>query len=134
MVLKKKEFAENCSLVCDKICYICHLLRISYTYKTCSCRTVHYFGTLFWYDITKFWDENLSLFTFLTGKLRKIMFWTDQKFINLNIITNFCPKIMSENMVHTTWKGYIVPKLKSFYFFDFRVNKNRKSRFRLSRR
>ena len=41
---------------------------------TCSCCPVSYFGTLFWDDITKFWDENLSLFTFLTGKLRKNLF------------------------------------------------------------
>ena len=25
-----------------------------------SCRPVRYFGTLFWDDITIFWDENLS--------------------------------------------------------------------------
>ena len=34
--------------------------------------------TLFWDDITKFWDENLSSFTFSTGKLRKTMFWTNK--------------------------------------------------------
>ena len=34
-------------------------------YKTFSCHSV------FWDDITKFWDENLLIFTFLTGKLRK---------------------------------------------------------------
>ena len=33
-------------------------------FETCSCRPVYYFGTLFWDDITKFWDENLLLFTF----------------------------------------------------------------------
>ena len=27
--------------------------------KTFSCRLVRYFGTLFWDDITIFWDENL---------------------------------------------------------------------------
>ena len=57
--------------------------------KTFSCRPVRYFGTLFWDDITKFWDENLLLFTFLTGKLRKNLFWTNKKFVYLNIITNF---------------------------------------------
>ena len=41
-------------------------------YETFSCRPARYFGTLFWDDITLFWDENLLLFTFLTGKLRKI--------------------------------------------------------------
>ena len=30
--------------------------------------------TLFWDNITKIWDENLSLFTFLTGKLRETCF------------------------------------------------------------
>ena len=39
--------------------------------KTCFCPLVHHFGTLFWDDITKIWDKNLLLFTFLTGKLRK---------------------------------------------------------------
>ena len=48
------------------------------------------FGTLFWDDITKFWDENLLLFTFLTRKLRKSLLWTNKKFVYLNIITNFC--------------------------------------------
>ena len=36
--------------------------------ETCP---VRYFGTLFWNDITRIWNENLLLFTFLTGKLRK---------------------------------------------------------------
>jgi len=48
-----------------------------------SCRPVRYFGTLFWDDITKFWDENLLLFTFLFGKLRKNLFWTIKKFVYL---------------------------------------------------
>ena len=30
-------------------------------------------------DITKFWDKNLLLFTFITGKLRKHLFWTNKK-------------------------------------------------------
>ena len=46
------------------------------------------FRTLIWDDVTKIWDENL-LFTFLTGKLRKNLFWTKKKFVYLNIITNF---------------------------------------------
>ena len=33
--------------------------------KTCSCCPVCYFVTLFWGDITLFWDENLFLFTFV---------------------------------------------------------------------
>ena len=37
-------------------------------YKTFSCRPVPYFGKIY---ITIFWDENLPLFTFLAGKLRK---------------------------------------------------------------
>ena len=32
---------------------------VSIVQETCSCRPIHYFGTLFWDDITKFWDENL---------------------------------------------------------------------------
>ena len=74
---------------------------------TCSCLPECYFGTLFWDDITKFWDENLLLFTFLTGKPRKNLFWTNKKCIYLNIITNFCPKISSQ------WhkKVYILPIL-----------------------
>ena len=57
---------------------------------TCSCRPVRYFGTLFLDDITIFWDENLLLFTFLTGKLRKNLFCTNNKFVYLSvIITNF---------------------------------------------
>ena len=44
---------------------------MSLSQETCSCRPVHYFGTLLWDDIMIFWDENLLLFTFLTGKLRK---------------------------------------------------------------
>ena len=47
------------------------LTQINELLTTCSCCPVRYFGTLFWDDITKFWDENLLSFTFLTGKLRK---------------------------------------------------------------
>ena len=45
---------------------------------------------LFWDDITIFWDENLVLFAFSTGRLGKNLFWTNKKFVYLNIITNFC--------------------------------------------
>ena len=75
---------------------------VSIVQETCSCRPVHYFGTLFWDDITKFWDDNSLSFTFLTGKLRKHLFWTNNKFVYLNITTNFHPKITSENIVPTT--------------------------------
>ena len=34
--------------------------------------------TLFWDDSIKIWDENLLLFTFLTGKLSKNLFWTNK--------------------------------------------------------
>jgi hypothetical protein len=61
--------------------------------------------TLFWDDITKFWNENLLLFTFLTGKLRKNLFGTNKKFVYLNVMTNFRPITTSENIVSTTWKG-----------------------------
>ena len=40
--------------------------------------------TLFWDDITKLWDENLLSFTFLTGKLRKNLFRTNNKFSSQN--------------------------------------------------
>ena len=56
-------------------------------FETCSCRPVCYFEKLFWDDITKFWDENL-LFTFLTGKLRKNLFWTNKNFVYLLIYHN----------------------------------------------
>ena len=57
-------------------------------------------STLFWDDITKFWDENLLLFTFLTSKLRNICYGPirTKKFVYLNIITNFRPKLTSENI------------------------------------
>ena len=74
-------------------------------------RLVHvpYFGTLNWTDITKIWDEKLLLFTFLTGKLRKILFWTNKKFVYLLSQQIFVPKITSENIILTTWKGLNLP-------------------------
>ena len=51
--------------------------------ETCSCRPVRYFGTLFWNDIMRIWNENLLLFTFLTGQLRKNLFWTNKIFVYL---------------------------------------------------
>ena len=77
--------------------------------KTCSSCPVRYLETLFWDDITKFWDENLLLLTFLTEKLRKkTLFWINKKFVYLNIITNFCPKITSQNNDPTTWKAIMM--------------------------
>ena len=52
--------------------------------KTFSCRSVRYFGTLFWDDITIFWDKNYVQNSF---------------FSQLKIITNFHPKIRSQNIV-----------------------------------
>ena len=70
--------------------------------KTCSCCPVCYFGTLinnlglyydFWYKVLlSNWEKNL--------------FWTNNKFVYLNIITNFCPKLTSEIIIPTTWKGF----------------------------
>ena len=57
--------------------------RYQMCHKTCSCFLVPYFGTLFWDDITKIWNENLSSFTFLTGQLRKNLFWTNKIFVYL---------------------------------------------------
>ena len=48
-------------------------------------------STLFWDDITKFLDENLLLFTFLTGKLWKNLFWTNKKFVYLLSLQIFVP-------------------------------------------
>ena len=61
----------------------CALIPYCARLKTCSCCLLRYFGTLFWDDFTKVWDENLSLFTFLIGKLRKNLFWTIKKFVYL---------------------------------------------------
>ena len=61
-------------------------------YETCSCRSVRFLGMLFCDDITIFWDDNLLLFTFLAGKLRKKLFWTNQKFVYLLSSKNFVPK------------------------------------------
>ena len=54
------------------------------TEKTCSCPFVRYFGTLFWDDITIYWDKNYVQNSF---------------FPQLKIITNFHPKIRSQNIV-----------------------------------
>ena len=40
-------------------------------------------GRHFGDDIAIFCDENLLSFTFLTGKLRKYLFWTNKKFVYL---------------------------------------------------
>ena len=77
------------------------LLQMLYfpNFGNCSCRPVRYFGIFFQDDITKFWDENLLLFTFSTGKLRKNLFWNNNQFVHLNFITNFRPKKESEYIV-----------------------------------
>ena len=48
---------------------------VSIVQETCSCRPIHYFGTLFWDDITKFWDENSLLFTFVNWQTEKKSVW-----------------------------------------------------------
>ena len=49
------------------------------------------FGTLFWDDITIFWDENY---------VKKLLIGPKQVFLSqLKIITNFHPKITSQNIV-----------------------------------
>ena len=40
--------------------------------------------TLFPDDIKISWDENLLLFTFLAGIMRKNLFWTNKKFVYHN--------------------------------------------------
>ena len=78
--------------------------------KTCSCCCGRYFGMLFWDNITILRDENLLLFTFFTGKLRKNLFWTNKKFVPKfhNIIPKWCPKISSRQheKVFNDWKKW----------------------------
>ena len=58
---------------------------------TYSCPLVQYFGTLFWDDITIFWDENY---------VNKLLSGPKQVFSSqLKIITNFHPKITSQIIV-----------------------------------
>ena len=85
---------------------------------------------LFW-DIILGWYHKILgwkfiIIYFLTGRLRKNLFWTNKKFVYLNIITIFCPKLTSENIVLTTWKGFIsflfgfsVPFLLVFIYFSW---------------
>ena len=44
-------------------------------------------------------EDEILFVLVLTGKLRKHLFRTNKKFVYLNITTNFCPKIKSENIV-----------------------------------
>ena len=60
--------------------------------KTCLCHPLHYFGTLFWDDITIFWDDNLLLFTFLNWQTEKKPV-LDQVCLPI-FITIFCPKML----------------------------------------
>ena len=56
----------------------------SYVYKTCSCGPVRYFGTLFWDDITIFWDEHLLLLRF--GPIRSLFNYHHNKLSSQNIV------------------------------------------------
>ena len=98
------------------------LLQMLYfpNFGNCSCRPVRYFGIFFQDDITKFWDENLLLFTFSTGKLRKNLFWNNKKFVLClpkyhnkflyqNNVRKYFPANNMKRFVHTI----------SFYFFTF---------------
>ena len=56
--------------------------------KTCSCPLIRYFGTLFWNDITIFYDEN---------HVNKLLIGRKQVFFSqLKIITNFHSKITAK--------------------------------------
>ena len=62
--------------------------------KNFSCRPVRYFGMLIWDDITLFWDENVILFTFLTGN------WEETWFSPIRILFMFYyNKFSSQNKV-----------------------------------
>ena len=79
--------------------------------KTYSCRPVRYFGTLYLDDITIFWDENLSLFIFFNWQTEKkpVLDQCNRKFVYLLSQQIFVPKITSENIILTTWKGLNLP-------------------------
>ena len=62
--------------------------------------------SLFWDDITIFWDENLLLFTFLTGKL--LFTYYHNKLSSQNIV------ISSQNNV----RKYHPDDMKRFNFAD----------------
>ena len=94
-VYAENEYGEDaCSILVTVTCKNFYCKKKSLNLFMPSC-------TLFWDNTTKFWYENLLLFSFVTGKLRKNLFWTNKKIVYLNIIT-FCPKITSKNIVPTT--------------------------------
>ena len=64
--------------------------------------------TLFW-DVTLGWYHEILGWRFIIiyWKTEKNLFWTNKKFVYLNIITNFCPKITSQNIVPKTWNGLL---------------------------
>ena len=55
-------------------------------HKACSCPLLWYFGTLFFDDITIFWDENLLWFW--TEK-KENLFWTNTKFVYLTFFPKY---------------------------------------------
>ena len=79
--------------------------------------------TLFWDDITKFWDENFLSFTFLTGKLRKSLLWTNKNLVYLNIKTNFRPIISSRRHEKVYEQIFMIiywTKNKNIFSINFR--------------
>ena len=95
-VKKHKTFLAPKDCTCDFTYYviflfICHYCMIITTYlntattESFSCSPGWYFGTLFWDDITMFWDENL-LCTYFLFQLRKIYY--HNKFSSQNIVTS----------------------------------------------
>ena len=72
-----------------------------------SSRTSTKSKDLFMSSCTLFWDVIFGMKIYyhlpLTGKLRKNLFWTNKKFV----ITNFRRKFSSQNIIPTTWKGFL---------------------------
>jgi hypothetical protein len=68
----------------------------SYVYKTCSCRPVRYFGTLFWDDITIFWDEHLLLLRF--GPIRSLFNYHHNKLSSQTIVISSKNKVMQQTV------------------------------------
>ena len=104
MITKKCVKGNQMTILTTNYDYYCCL-------ETCSCCPVRYFGTLFWDDIANFWDENSLLFTFLTGKLWKNLFWTNRKFIYL-LSEQILSKILSRQHEKVC---YVLPIRQEFW-------------------
>ena len=78
---------------------------------------------------TLFWDENLLLFTFLTGKLRKSLFWANKKSVHLLsqqiFVPKYLPKISSrQHQKVLCWHdACLMAKCLGLSTFDFEMKK-----------